>query len=54
MARFDPALMPKFKAEDDLEQWISEMQIKVDTFGEELVCPLIWRHCFTSNSSVKN
>ena len=53
-ARFDPALMPKFRAEDDLEQWISEIQIEVDSFGEELVCPLIWRHCFTSNSSVRN
>ncbi|KAF8439658.1 hypothetical protein BGX38DRAFT_1273241 [Terfezia claveryi] len=52
-ARFDPALMPKFKAEDDLEQWISEMQIEVDCFGEELVCPLIWRHCFSPNTSVR-
>jgi len=53
-ARFDPALMPKFKVEDDLEQWISEIQIEVDIFGEELICSLIWRHCFMSNSSVKN
>ena len=45
-ARFDPSLLPKFKAQDDLEQWISEIQIDINVFVEQLVCPLIWRHCF--------
>jgi len=53
-AKFDPVLMPGLEAGDDLEQWISEIQIEVNSFGEELVCPLIWRHCFSSNSSVRN
>lgn len=52
-ARFDPSVLPTLRAEDDLEQWISEIQLEVDLFGEELVCPSLWSYCFHVTSSVR-
>jgi len=37
-ARFDPSVLLSIRSQDDLEQWISEIQLKVDLFGEEPVC----------------
>ena len=40
-ARFKPKMLPKFTAEDDLEQWLTEVQLDIETFREELVCPVL-------------
>ena len=51
--RFEPKMPPKFNPEDDLEQWLTEVQLDVESFGEELLCPLIWKYCFPQDSSVR-
>lgn len=30
-----------------------EIQLDVDAYREEIVCPMIWRYCFEENSSVR-
>ncbi|KAI5797347.1 hypothetical protein DFH27DRAFT_526122 [Peziza echinospora] len=52
--RFDPSALPKYTQPDDLESWLSEMQLEVNTFGETVVCPAIYRHCFKSGDPVKS
>ncbi|KAI5803972.1 hypothetical protein DFH27DRAFT_652196 [Peziza echinospora] len=51
--RFDPAHLPKFRDGDDLDTWITEMNIDVTNFGEKLVCPMIYKHCFEVGSSMR-
>ncbi|KAI5807580.1 hypothetical protein DFH27DRAFT_640476 [Peziza echinospora] len=52
--RFDPAALPKYTQPEDLESWLAEMQLEVNTFGETVVCPAIYRHCFKSGDPVKS
>ncbi|KAI5809713.1 hypothetical protein DFH27DRAFT_521368 [Peziza echinospora] len=52
--RFDPTALPKYTQPGDLESWLAEMQLEVNTFGETVVCPAIYRHCFKSGDPVKS
>ena len=51
--RFDPKTLPKYKAEQDLEHWLMEMDQQIDTHGETLVCPLIAWNCFPQDDLVR-
>ena len=50
---FDPKLLPKFTTGGDLEQWIMEIQLNIDTYSKEIVCLIIWHYCFEEQSSVR-
>lgn len=51
--RFNPTTLPKFTRGNDLEQWIPEVQLDVDTHGEKLICQYLWKYCFRAKSSTR-
>jgi len=49
--RFDPNVLPKYvHYKTNLQEWLSELQMKINLFGGELVCAAIPRYCFTEHS----
>ena len=40
-AQVEPKMLLKFNEKDDLEQWLTEVQLDIEIFREELVCPVL-------------
>jgi len=51
--RYDPNLLPKFRHDGDVEEWIMAVQQFIDTHGETVVCPTLAWHCFEAGDPVK-
>ncbi|KAI5808804.1 hypothetical protein DFH27DRAFT_634281 [Peziza echinospora] len=50
--RFDTKTLPKYiHYVTDLNQWIREIQLEVDLFGEKIVCPSVSRYCFSGGDN---
>ncbi|KAA8893202.1 hypothetical protein FN846DRAFT_896187, partial [Sphaerosporella brunnea] len=46
--RFNPGDLPQIIFGEDLEEWISNMDHVVTSFGELMVCPHVLHRCFTN------
>jgi len=55
LPRFDPSGLPKFNSKtSNVEQWLAEVQVDIDIFGEHMVVPCIFRNCFPENDVVRS
>jgi hypothetical protein len=52
--RFNPNDLPQIQFGDDLEEWISEMDHIVSSFGETVVCPHVLPRCFVQGDPIRD
>ncbi|KAF8462866.1 hypothetical protein BDZ91DRAFT_764994 [Kalaharituber pfeilii] len=53
--RFEPNSLPKYRHyTTSLEQWINEITGEVALYGESMVCPAIYKHCFSDGDMVRD
>jgi hypothetical protein len=52
--RFSPNDLPQILFGDDLEEWISEMDHIVTSFGESVVCPHVLPRCFAQGDPIRD
>ncbi|KAA8896471.1 hypothetical protein FN846DRAFT_893304 [Sphaerosporella brunnea] len=53
-ARFNPSDLPQILFGEDLDEWISQMDHIVTSFGELVVCPHILHRCFVAGDPMRD